>query len=353
MTLSSDFPKLLKHTPAFSKNKTYVIIIALLHATPMKSMKKLHQNKLVLILAPVIIALQIFLVAPQQNIINVHESIEQLGDIAKLQVVMDNLGITSVVLHGIPQDLIRYSSNEEVNLAEVEENHEYLMQAAEVYPEEFDFFCSIDPSDVERLQMMEECFEEGALGIKFYNGYSYAHEIELDDPRLNELYAGIKERDAILMLPVNTSKYQDELENMLTLHPNLTVICSHYCLSSKSLERAAELLRNFPNLYVDTSFGHIDYTRDGFTTISENHDAFVDFFGEFQDRILFATDTVVTSFEDKTTDWLTDLYSDYLSILTEDEFESAVDEGVFYKGLDLSLPVQNKVFWQNWSNLLE
>ena len=304
-------------------------------------------------LAPVIIALQIFLVAPQQNIINVHESIEQISDIAKLQVVMDNLGITSVVLHGIPQDLIRYSSSDNVNLAEVDENHGYLMEAAEAYPEDFEFFCSIDPSNIDRLDMMEECFEEGALGIKFYNGYSYAHDIELDDPRLSELYSAVEEEGAILMLPVNTSKYQDELENILTLHPDLKIICSHYCLSSKTLERASELLREFPNLYVDTSFGHIDYARDGFQTISDGHETFEAFFGEFQDRILFATDTVVTSYEDKTTEWLTALYSDYISILAEDEFESAVDQGVFYQGLHLSATVQKKVFWQNWSNLLE
>ena len=305
-------------------------------------------------MAPLILALQVFLAVPQgTQIINVHESIEKIADAAKLQGVMDKLGITSTVLHGIPADFLHYDESKELDLSDVEDNHEELAAAAKVYPEDFSFFCAVDPDDENRLELLEECFEEGALGIKFYAGYSYAHNIALDDPELNEFYERLAEKDGILMLPMNTSKYQTELENLLTLHPELKVICSHYCLSSKSLDRVRELLDAFPNLYVDTSFGHVDYAREGFQTMTDNHDEFTVFFEDYQDRILFATDTVVTSYEDKTEEWLISLYSDYLSMMTEREFESALDKGVFYHGLDLSVSAQRKVFWQNWSNLLE
>ena len=123
-----------------------------------------------LLILPTVLILQIWLsVRPvHERIVNAHESIEQLSDVAKLATAMDELGITSTVLHGIPQDLLRYNPGEEVDLSDVGNNHNAIIQATESYPGEFHFFCSIDPADPNREVVWEECKEDGAIGAKFY-----------------------------------------------------------------------------------------------------------------------------------------------------------------------------------------
>lgn len=269
-------------------------------------------------------------------IVNVHESVESVADIVKLQATMADLGIEHTVLHGIPEDLL-YFEGEAVDLGEVEENNAAIVQAVEEYPELFSYFCTLDPNDPLRNDVLETCVEDGAEGVKLYNGYTYAHETSLDDAKLNEFYTALVEKDMPLMLPVNTSEYEDELRNVLTLHPELTVICPHFCLSSKNLPRLTSLMSEFPNLYVDTSFGHMDFAQEGFDTIRSNSEEYKTFLETFQDRVLFGTDAVVTSYEDKTTEWLTALYEDYITLFEEE--------------LDLSSSVQRKIFYKNWMEL--
>jgi len=306
---------------------------------------------LVLLLIPVLVVLQMAFSKPASiPIVNVHESVESVAEVVKLQEVNKSVGIVKTVLQAIPVDLVAFKGTN-LDLGGVEENNADLEKVEQAYPEEFTYFCSIDPNDPLRTDKLEACLSAGAKGVKLYNGYSYAHETPVDDAKLNDFYSSIAAKGALLMLPVNTGKYEDELKNVLTLHPDLTVICSHYCLSSQDLGRLTTLMTEFPNLYVDTSFGNLDFAQEGFKTITNNHDAFVAFFDEFQDRILFGTDAVLTDYEDKTIEWLTALYSDYLAILQESEFESALSSGVSYTGLELPYTIQRKVLYQNWMNL--
>ena len=109
---------------------------------------------------------------------------------------------------------------------------------------------------------------------------------------------------------------------------------------------------------MDTSFGSTAFALDGFKTISENTEAYRTFFDKFQDRILFATDNVVTSYEDKDRDFLKNLYQDYIWMLSEGDFEANLLEDpsdglTVYTGLDLSYTALQKVFWKNWADLLQ
>ncbi|QQR54655.1 amidohydrolase family protein [Candidatus Peregrinibacteria bacterium] len=309
-------------------------------------------------LALLVLVVQVALASPSlPPIVNVHESIEKMGDVVNLQNVMDELNIRTTVLHAIPEDLL-YFSGEKVSLSKVLESNTLVEQIAKQAEESFEFFCTVDPNDVNRVQMLKDCLQEGAVGLKLYNGYTYSHVLPLDDPKLTELYAVLQEEKALLMLPVNAGEYKNELENVLTLYPNLEVICPHYCLSSKSLNRLTQLMTEYPNLYVDTSFGSTNFALEGFRTISENTEAYAEFFEKFQDRILFATDNIVTSYEDKDKDFLKDLYNDYIWILSAGEFESSLDKtpedgNTLYKGLELPYTSLQKVFWKNWESLLE
>lgn len=310
--------------------------------------------------ALLLLLVQVTLASPSlPPIVNVHESIEKVEDVLSLQKVMDSLNIRTTVLHAIPEGLLYYEGAE-VSLSEVESSNTLVGQivAQTAGQDSFEFFCTVDPLDVNRTQTTQDCLDRGALGVKLYNGYSYSHILPIDDARLTELYAMLEETGALLMLPVNAGEFKAELENVLTLHPDLSVICPHYCLSSKSLNRLSDLMDRFPNLYVDTSFGSTAFAMEGFKTISENTDAYRTFFERFQDRILFATDNVVASYEDKGQDFLKGLYQDYIWIFSEGEFESELDQNpedgvTIYTGLSLSYAELQKVFWKNWEDLVQ
>jgi predicted TIM-barrel fold metal-dependent hydrolase len=311
-------------------------------------------NRIIPFLAIAVLILQVGLAVPSNpDIVNSHESIESSEDILKLTSAMSALEMGSVVLHGIPVDFLRYNDEDEIDLSEVGDNHELIIEAVETYPGEFMYVCTIDPEDPNRMSLLQECLDDGAVGVKLYIGYSVAHTCNVDDPDLLPFLQEMTEEGLFLMLPVNVSKFGEELESMLTKHPELEVVCPHYCLSSKNLTGLSELLDEFPNLYVDTSFGSTDLVESGFERMSENHEEFVSFFENYQDRILFATDNVITSYEDKTEEWVTQLYSDYISMMVEEEFSSERSQDVAYHGLGLSFSIQQKVFWRNWDALIE
>lgn len=283
-------------------------------------------------------------------IVNAHESVEGIAEIVKLQNTMEMLGMERTVLHGIPKSLL-YFEGEGIALSGAEENNAAIVKAVAEYPDQFSYFCTLDPNDPLRLEALDDCVEAGAIGVKLYNGYSYAHLVPIDDPKLNEFYAAVQDQALILMLPVNTEAYEAELRNVLTLQPDLKLICAHFCLSSKNLNRLTVLMTDFPNLYIDTSFGNVEFALEGFQTLSENREAFRDFFETFQDRILFATDAVVTSYEGKTVEWLNALYGDYISMFTQDAFTLQIDPEISIQGLELPYSIQKKLFSQNWTSL--
>lgn len=286
-----------------------------------------------------------------QQIIDVHESIENFDQVDKLEKTMFWTGIDKVILAAIPYEMLHYTGDTVSTYTKVDENEDVLKEAVAFDPGRFAYFCTVDPNDFDALEKIDTCMKDGALGVKIYDGYKVAHTLALDSQKMLGLFAKIAESNGILLMPVSTSNFLREFENMLRLNPTLPVICSHYCLSSKDLAKLTNLMLNHPNLYVDTSFGFIDYVTEGFQTISGNTDEFRTFFNDFQDRILFATDNVVTGFESKDRDWFIALYRDYISILTESEFKSRSNPDTKYTGLNLPRSIQDKVFFENWNKL--
>lgn len=315
-------------------------------------MKNQKQALAIYVLAAIaLLVAGIFYFRENLKIVNVHESIENFDQIGKLDKVMFWTGMDKVVLAAIPDEMLHYTGGVVSSYTKVDENEDALKDAVAVDPDRFSYFCTVDPNDFNALEKVETCMKEGAVGVKIYDGYKNYHVLALDNQTMLGIFSKIAENNGILLMPVSTTNFLREFENMLRLNPTLPVICSHYCLSSKDLARLTDLMSAFPNLYVDTSFGYIDYAEDGFETIGANKEAFRTFFNDYQDRILFATDNVITGFESKDRDWLIALYRDYISILTESEFESRSNPGVTYAGLDLPKSIQSKVFSGNWNEL--
>ena len=160
------------------------------------------------------------------------------------------------------------------------------------------------------------------------------------------------------MIHVNTAYYLDQFEDVLTLYPDLQVVCPHFCLSSKNPAQLASLFNDFPNLYVDISFGYQDYLKDGLTRISENIDVFKDLFNKYGDRFLFGTVAVVTNDEEKTEEWLEETYRTYRDLLEKDIYTTArvtdeeTGELVLLNGLALSADVLEKIYSGNWEGIM-
>lgn len=313
--------------------------------------KQKHVLAIYVLVAIALLVSGVFYLRGSTSIINAHESIENADQIDKLQKVMFWTGIGKVALAGIPYEMLHFNGENTPTYTKIDENNDVLKEAVQNFPGQFSFFCAINPQDFDVLEKIETCMKDGAIGIKIYDGYKAYHTLALDNVEMLKIFAKIKEVGGIVMMPVSTENYQSELENMLKINPDLTVICSHYCLSSKSLDRLTALMGTYKNLYIDTSFGYLDYALAGFQTMTENNAAFRTFFNDYQDRILFATDNVVTGFENKDKDWLADLYSDYVSILTNEEFEAKSKDDTTYTGLALPSAIQDKVFFENWNNL--
>lgn len=287
------------------------------------------------------------------SVINFHESVEQRSDVSKLLAVMDEQGVGTTVLHGIPSDLLEYVEGEKIDLSGVAENHTLLAEATKD-SKNLEWVCAVNPNQSDWESVLDGCLEAGAIGVKVYLGYSYAHEAALDEPRFKDFYDRLEQEDLFLTLPVNLALYRSEFENVLKLHPELQVIASHYGLSLGDLKTLREVMDAHPKLSLDTSFGHLDYVKEGFDILSQNHEEIRQFFIDYQDRIIFATDNVMTTYEDKEAEWFAALYSDYLSFFTESgEFTSQLDAQKQHQGLDLPSSVQRKVLFQNAKALLQ
>ena len=79
------------------------------------------------------------------------------------------------------------------------------------------------------------------------------------------------------------------------------------------------------------------------------------FFIEYQDRILFGTDVVITESPAKSTDALTDFWLSYRCSLELEEYDFTDRKGEVhhFKGLALPEAVLRKIYHENWQRLLE
>lgn len=89
--------------------------------------------------------------------------------------------------------------------------------------------------------------------------------------------------------------FRQEAEDVLRRHPDLRVIFAHLYFLGDKLDRAGQLLRTFPNVYLDTTPGTQMYVF-----FNAQRDVAQQFFLEFQDRLIFGTDLGASSLRDPT-----------------------------------------------------
>jgi len=248
--------------------------------------------------------------------INMHEHLQNMKDVEPYLEMTKKLNIQKTLLLGSPKETLLSRGG----FTDYDKNNDELLKIKEKYPDNFEVLCTTYWHDADQIAKIASCYERGAVGVKLYNGHGSFYELPLDDPSMLPVYKYIEDKSLILLIHVNANKYLEELERVLRKFPKMKVICPHFCLFSKKLGELEKLMDKYPNLYTDTSFGHIDFTVSGMKRMSQRKTEFVNFIKKYPDRVFFGTDQVVTNIKTKShMDFLEETFKAYLNILGADD----------------------------------
>jgi predicted TIM-barrel fold metal-dependent hydrolase len=285
------------------------------------------------------------------KIYNMHEHIESFDQGAKFLEALDKSNISYAVIVGSPNATI-YSHKK--GFKGYDWNNNEILKLANLYPNRFIAFCTINPNDKQKLNKLKECVSKGSKGVKLYSGHTLFYDKKLNYSSMYPVYKYIEKNSLPIIFHVNPAKdyIRKEFESVLRKFPKLKVICPHFCLSSINSTRFEYLMETYPNLYTDISFGF--FVKDGFKRISKNTTKFVRLIEKYQDRFLFGTDLVVTSNPRKTVDWITNLSMCYRNMLESDKYYCSVGDDINqeFNGLNLSNKVIEKIYYYNPRNIL-
>jgi len=297
----------------------------------------------------------------QRRIINVHEHIQNL-ELASIHLsVMDELGIRKICLMG--SSWFTITLDEKYGFTRYDENNEELLKIAQTYPGRFEAWTCVNPLDSGKFDKFKDLVSRGATGLKLYVGHGYVtkageymfHTCAMDDPGMLPLYAYCEENYIPVCIHVNPYEgkkgFAEELIAVLTQFPNMKVDVPHFMLSSIQSDRLREYLDTFPNVYTDISFGDY-YVAAGLKRISKSPTKFKRLFADYPDRIMYATDLVLTEGRRKTREWVHDQFRAYLDMLTQETYTTPAVPGQTLNGLALPDYLLNRVLYKNYEDFV-
>ena len=131
-------------------------------------------------------------------------------------------------------------------------------------------------------------------------------------------------------------------DRMLAQHPKLRVVGCHLGSMEESLDEVARHFDRYPNFAVDTA----ERMQEWMCQPREKVRAFV---MRYQDRLLYATDTVwsAESSETEVLKRLEEMYTRDWKYLATGEMVEFPADGLKVRGLELPLPVLRKIFHDN------
>lgn len=266
------------------------------------------------------------------SIVNVHEHIRSLWGAQRVLPLMDQLGISKMIILGSPRQTFYPLTVKDKRFDEPDINNWVILRIARKYPDRFAAFCVFHQEDPRILEKTNFCMARGASGVKLFSGHGSFHTIPLNDSSLEPFYTLLEEKRIPILWHVNTVKYFEEFKAVLEAHPRLKIICGHYCLASKSRSRLRFMLEHYPNLYFDISFGSPHVLQQGIDTLREGRDEFREIFMNYPERFLFGTDYVLT--REKTLEGIVENFQQNRAILEEI--------------LNLSDDILRKIYEENW-----
>ena len=220
--------------------------------------------------------------------IDMHEHYRVGGDIRLFLEAASCYGISKVVFlpTGSPPDNEHYK----IHWA-------FLIAAAKLYPDKIIPFCTIDESDPQAADLVEQYILQGAKGIKLIGGHPQFYDDPLNSENMYKVYEKASEYGVPVLIHGSITTIpglKDQLDQVYGDFPDVTFIQAHYgstIMVGIELYQIAELLDKHPNLYIDLSMGggiarYQRYLKQDLETIR-------DFVIKYQDRILFGSDIVL------------------------------------------------------------
>jgi predicted TIM-barrel fold metal-dependent hydrolase len=274
-------------------------------------------------------------------IVNAHEHMFKARHLHNYLAAARPMGIAKTVVVASPEFTIYGKGDKGWEM--MQSNFEDILAVANASSGEIIPFMTIDPHDADRLGRMKRNHKAGARGIKIYTGHSNFHDMPLDDPSMDSVFAYLEETGMPVNWHINLVKFNKGFSRVMDKYPKLNVMVPHYGVAIWRAKTAfpmmAELMRKYPSMYVDTSLGTREILIDGLVRLGEpeHHEAFVAFIEEFPDRIIFGTDSVITGNREKTVSWYRHVIGATRDQLEKKAFHFPLAEGYsryFKKGRD-------------------
>lgn len=291
-----------------------------------------------------------FSAKPGFRIINAHEHLESREETAKYLQAANTAGVEKTVLLGSP--VVTFHPEKAMSFLGYEKNNAEILEIAKTAPEHFIPFVTIDPLDPQKKEKLLAYVEAGAKGVKLYGGHVEFHQMPLDAAEMIPVYDYCQSHNLPVMFHVNAGYYLKEFEKVLNDFPKMKVICPHFCLSSIAEERFRFLMDYHPNLYTDISFGQVSNVISGFNRISQNPGKFRRLILQYQDRIFFGTDVVISSMPARDSGWISRMIRGYRDMLEKEEFTFVLTGAEKLKGLNLKPQVLRKIYFDNFEALM-
>lgn len=271
-------------------------------------------------------ALRVDTLGPRRwAVLDVHEHAETEADVERLLAAMDRLGIQRACV--LAASRVTFDHTHTGGFEGFEANNEVLLRAKVRHPDRLCVFVTLHPGDEGNAERLAEYVARGADGLKLYLGHPGRsgdepfHAMPLDDPRMWPVFEYAEMTDLPVTMHVDLGKYGDELGRLLERYPALRLDLPHFGTSKNTaerLERLGALLDTYPNVYSDMSFGHPDIQTMDFETLAATHERMTAFVTAHADRLMFASDLVVT--EKATGDFVESTLRSYMQMLEADRF---------------------------------
>jgi predicted TIM-barrel fold metal-dependent hydrolase len=230
----------------------------------------------------------------------------------------------------------------------------------DAYPDRFIAFPTIYTYDDNKLELLKDYIERGAIGLKLYSGhYASFHDVlgPLNHSTMFPVYKYCEENRIPIIWHVHLGidLIREEFEDVLSRYPNLIITIPHFGLSSIKISRLEHFLDTYPNLYTDVSFGY--WAMAGLWRLSNFSAFYAEKLIKYQDRFQFGTDMVCTKHPRKTVEWIANLTNGYRDILEKEYFNLTVNPDIVgdfngekpgqFSGMNLPQNVLDKIYYDN------
>lgn len=240
----------------------------------------------------------------------------------------------------------------------------------------------------ETIRYLTDSFNRGALGVKVWKNIGMEYKdsnnafVMIDDAKLDPVFDFIEKSNKTLLghlgeprncwLPLEQMtvtndreyfeqhpeyhmylhpefpSYEDQLtarDHMLEKHPGMRFVGAHLASLEWSTDEIAKRLDAFPNMAVDMAerISHLQYQA------ANDHQKVRDFFIQYQDRLLYATDITIDDTHEVSA-FLTSAYKTWIQhwkFFTSDDWMEVPEVNNAFRSLHLPKEVVDKLYWSN------